>query len=84
MRASRDMALMNKVSNYLWNKMECSMGEIDIQLGIPVWKQYVIYRSFKEYFPDLVLERSRWRIRPIQEHVVVPSTTQDTLSAGKC
>jgi hypothetical protein len=39
---SKNRALMQRIDSYLQNKMECSMGEIEEELGIPVWKQYVI------------------------------------------
>lgn len=79
MRASRDLAQMNRIATYVRGKFECSMGEIDIELGIPVWKQYVLYRSFKEFFPDVELRRSRWRNKMLGEPVVVPMVSQETL-----
>jgi len=80
-KASRDLATMNRIVAYVRNKFEASMGEIDIALGIPVWKQYVLARSFREYFPDVVLSRSRWRNRVLTEPTVVPASRQNTLSA---
>lgn len=73
------MATMSKLVAYVRQKDECSMGEIDIQLGISTWKQYTLYRAFKEFFPDVELYRSRWRLRLLPEPVVVPMVQQETL-----
>ena len=73
------MATMSKLVAYVRQKEDCSMGEIDIQLGISTWKQYALFRAFKEFFPDVELTRSRWRLRLLSEPTIVPIVKQDTL-----
>ena len=76
------MATMSRLVAYVRQKEDCSMGEIDIQLGISTWKQYALFRAFKEFFPDVELMRSRWRLRLIPEPTVVPIVAQDTLTGN--
>jgi hypothetical protein len=59
----RDLARMSMIAEYVRHRVECSMGEIDIKLGISVWTQHGLYRAFGEYFPDIELSRSRWKHR---------------------
>jgi len=74
------MGMMNRIVEYVRQKGECSLGEIEVQLDIPIWKQYVLARAYKDFFQDIRLERSRWRLTAIKEPVVVPLTTQNALS----
>ena len=74
------MGLMNRIVEYVRQKGECSLGEIEVQLNIPIWKQYVLARAYKDFFLDVRLERSRWRLTTLKEPVIVPLTSQDALS----
>ena len=74
------MGLMNRLVEYVRQRGECSMGEVEVQLGVPIWKQYVLARAYRDFFQDVRLERSRWRLTAIKEPVVVPLTAQDSLS----
>jgi len=71
---------MNRLVEYVRPRGECSLGKIEVQLGIPVWKQYVLARAYRDFFQDVTLERSRWRLITIKEPVVVPLTSQNSLS----
>jgi hypothetical protein len=75
-----NMALMNRIVEYVREKGDCSLGEIEVQLNIPVWKQYVLARAYRDFFHDVKLERSRWRHLSVKEPVVTPLTSQDALS----
>jgi hypothetical protein len=81
MRASRDMADMNRIAAYVRDKGECSMGEISLQLDIPVQRQYVLHRAYKRFFLDLELRRGDWRTKLVPENAVTPKISQDVLSA---
>jgi len=75
-----NMGLMNRLVEYVRQRGECSLGEVEVQLGIPVWKQYVLARAYRDFFQDVRLERSRWRLTVIKEPVVVPLTSQNSLT----
>jgi len=74
-------ALMAQVDRYLQDKSECSMGEIEEELGIPIWKQYWLYRAYSDFFPatQLVNSRWKWNIRALENPV--PKSSQDILSS---
>ena len=55
-------------------------GEVEVQPGIPIWKQNVLARAYRALFQDVRLERSRWRLTAAKEPVVVPLTSQNSLS----
>jgi len=74
------MGLMNRLVEYVRQRRECSLGEVEVQLGIPVWKQYVLARAYRDFFQDVRLERSRCRLIVTREPVVVPLTSQNSLS----
>jgi len=75
-----NMGLMNRLVEYVRQRGECSLGEVEVQLGIPIWKQYVLARAYRDFFHDVRLERSRWRLITIKEPVVVPLTSQNSLT----
>jgi hypothetical protein len=80
-RMSRDMGIMSRIADYVRQKGEVSMGEVELQLYVPGWKQYVVHRMYGRMFPDVELYRGTWHLRPIPPETVVPPLAQDTLSA---
>lgn len=74
-------AVMGQIDKYLEDKSECSMGEIEEQLGIPLQKQYLVYRGYRDFFPAIKLKNGRWTWDYKQLVQPVPATSQDTLSA---
>ena len=46
-------------------------------MGIPLWKQYVLARAYGDFFQDVRLERSRWRLTAAKEPVVVPTNLSE-------
>ena len=79
-RMSKDMGIMSRIADYVRKKGDCCMGEIDLQLYIPMWKQYVVYRGYGSMFPDVELHRGAWRLRPVPKETITPSIAQDQLS----
>ena len=79
--STKDKTLMAKIDEYLENKSECSMGEIEEELGIKLWKQYWLYRAYHDYFPatELVASRWRWNLKALTKPR--PGSSQDVLSA---
>jgi len=75
-----NMGLVNRLVEYVRQRGECSMGEVEVQLGIPIWKQNVLARAYRALFQDVRLERSRWRLTVVREPVMTPLTSQDILS----
>jgi len=71
--------IMAKIDGYLANKFECSMGEIEEELNVPLWKQREIYRAYKDYYPNLRLVDGRWGWN-LRALAAVPSTSQETLA----
>ena len=57
------------------------MGEIEEELGIPLQKQYLLYRAYRDVFPAVKLENGRWTwdLRALGQPV--PATSQDVLTA---
>ncbi len=49
------------IVNFLCEKREASMGEVELATGIPVSSQYELFRAFGEFFPMVNLSHSRWR-----------------------
>jgi len=86
MRASRDMGVMKRIADYVRDKFECSMGQVEIELYIPAWKQYWLYRTFKEFYKDVELKRGTWRFKietldaKPEQLEPAPSVAQDILS----
>jgi len=74
------MGLMNMLVEYVRQRGECSLGEVEVQIGIPIWKQYALARAYRDFFQDVKLEHSRWRFTVIKEPVMVPLTTQNSLT----
>jgi len=37
-----NMGLMNRLVKYVRQRGECSLGEVEVQLGIPIWNLSVI------------------------------------------
>jgi hypothetical protein len=77
---TKEMALMRKIDKHLMDKSECSMGEIYEELEIPIWKQYVLYRAYQDYFPAIKLKGGRWSWDYKQLGQPVPASSQDTLT----
>ena len=75
-----NMGLMNRLVEYVRHRGKCFLGEVEVQLGMPIRKQYVLARAYRDFFQDVILERSRWRLIAIKEPVVVPLTSQNSLS----
>jgi len=73
-------ALMFQIDKYLENKSECSMGEIEEELSIPLQKQYLLYRAYRDFFPAIKLQDGRWTWDYKQLEHPVPATSQDALS----
>ena len=73
-----DKQLLAKIVSYLGGRLECSMGEIEEELGIKTWKQQAIYRFYRDSFPGLELKRGRWKYG-YQGVAVVPETSQEIL-----
>jgi hypothetical protein len=86
MKTSRDMGVMGRIAAYIRDKGECSMGEVEIQLYVPAWKQYWLYRTFKEFYKDVELKRGTWRFKAETLNVKpeqlepAPNVAQDILS----
>jgi hypothetical protein len=74
---------MARITSYVVQKGECTLGEIELELHIPISTQYELYRAFKEHYPMVELVRSRWRYKELKELVPAPQTRQDILSAQK-
>jgi len=74
------MGPMNMLVEYVRQRGECSLGEVEVPIGIPIWKQYVLARAYRDFFQDIRLERSQWRLIAIKEPVVVPLTSQNSLT----
>jgi len=75
------MARVNRLVTFVRSKGECSMGEVEVELGIPMSTQYAIARGYKEFFPDIRLRRSTWMVVPVEAPVAVPLVRQDNLSS---
>jgi hypothetical protein len=80
---SNNRAVMAQIDKYLENKSECSMGEVEEELGIPLQKQYLVYRAYRDFFPSIKLKDGRWTWNYKQLGQPVPVTSQDTLSAER-
>jgi hypothetical protein len=76
------MGLMNRITTYVRQKDECSLGEIEIQLDIPIWRQYVLARAYGDFFDDVKLIKSRWRLVTMKEPTIVPVVSQECLKGG--
>jgi len=58
-------------------------GEVEAQLGIAVWKQYVLARAYTDFFQDVKLKRSRWELTITKEPAATLLTSQNSLSHTK-
>jgi hypothetical protein len=76
-----NIALMNRIVAHVRDKGgDVSMGEIELEVHVPVWKQYWLARAYRDYFLDIRLEESRWEINAVKGNGIVPPQTQDILS----
>jgi len=79
-RASTNIGAMNRIVGYVRDKGQASMGEIEVQLSVSVWKQYELYRAYREFYQDIRLAKGYWRTLALKEPVVIPLVSQDSLS----
>ena len=78
MTEAQRMAL---ITTFVVQRGECSLGEIALELHIPISTQYELYRAFKDLYPTVELVRSRWRYKELREPLPTPRIPQDVLSA---
>jgi len=43
------MGLMNRLVEYVRQRGGMLSGEVEVQLGIPIWKQYVLARAYRDF-----------------------------------
>jgi len=53
------MGLMNRLVEHVRQVGEGSLRKVEAQLGIPIWKQYVLAKAYGNFFQDVRPERSR-------------------------
>jgi len=78
-KQSRNMGKWNTIVAYVRKRGECSMGEIEVELGYSWGEQYGLFGAFKDYAKDIILTRRRWHLVTITEPVIVPATPQEIL-----
>jgi hypothetical protein len=79
-KLKKNLGMMNRIAELVRGKGECSLGEIEIELNISIWKQYELDRAYREYFKDVRLVKGSWQLITAKEPLIVPLNRQDTLS----
>ena len=74
--------LLDKIDRYVADRLECSMGQVEEELKIPLWKQREIYRAYRDYYPKLQLSDGRWKCN-LRALASIPPTSQETLSEDR-